>query len=240
MPLTANALVHRVFMVLAGVIGFFLFVMASICFTNMSPQCTASKIYDSILTVMLLGLILITMSGSYMACTLNYACYFADISGTFAQTYSGFIFIILLGLVITLGIAGSDLPDHPDCTASFAGATTDDKNNARQLKTFIWSMFAISLMMLFGTIGVIWYVNNAQPHEVTPYTQDEIANMAKKSGVDMNVPLKPVATAPVVYPPKPQGYNLNINLPQQTGGVNQKDFTKAYLGRQQQLRPNYQ
>lgn len=140
--------IDRIFMLIFGVFGFFLFVVSANSFNLMKKECIAPIIYDGMLAIMTIGAILTTMAVSYMICNVsNRVCYTEETSSLYiSDFYLGICCVLTLILSVLSLTMGSSLKNYQSCIT-----------NQPNLKTNIWFIFGTCLVLLLGSGSIIAY-----------------------------------------------------------------------------------
>lgn len=154
-------LVDRIFMVIFGLLGAFLFGMSNYSFSVMNDNCTTPVIYDGVLVIMILGAVLFTIAVSYLFCVWKGGrCYNPnDPSSSLSEIYIFGSSIITFVLLVILSAVLGKLYKEPSCTGN--NGVIDE--NGKQLRFNLWLMFGICLVAFLASIGGNYYINYIIP-----------------------------------------------------------------------------
>lgn len=149
--------VDRTFIIISGLLGFFMFIISSNSFDKMGDDCTSAIIYDGMVAVMTISAILATLAISYMLCNMSSECYNenknSEVSELYLTVSSGVSFI----LMVLLGVMGGKLPKDEGCNT---------KNpNVNSLKVNIWFMFSIALITFIASGVGVYYTTEYIPKQ---------------------------------------------------------------------------
>lgn len=139
--------VDQIFMVLFGVIGIILFGLSANSFDQMSSSCTTPIIYDGMVTVLIMGAVLVTMAIGYLFCNwMGGECYNKEGADGVSEIYIGVSCGLSLILTLLLLVMGVKLGQSTDCAST-------------ALKTNIWFMFVMCLILFLATASTLGYIN---------------------------------------------------------------------------------
>ncbi len=153
----------RMFVLIMGVIGFILFLLAAVAFNNMPDECTAPIIYHGMTIVLVIGAVMVTLAVTYMLCNVKFGeCYNQDKEGSSEIYYyigSGLsVILTILSIAMLAQISKEDA-----CTKDAAG---QDTNNGKTLKFCIGFIMGFSILALLGCAGGSFYVSRVIPNKV--------------------------------------------------------------------------
>jgi len=149
------------FMVLFAVIGLIVFIMSTAAHSNVPKNCSSNIIRDGLTTVTIVSAILLTIGISYIICNFGlpfgssgHDCYpkkKGDNQDTAGEFYLSICAFISLSMSILLMVMGINLSKKSDCG--------DDKDGkGRKLKFYVWSMFALYMIVFILSIVGLWYI----------------------------------------------------------------------------------
>ena len=150
--------VDRIFFILAGVLGMLVFVFAVQAFKNLNNNCSNMTIDNCLTILQCLGAALTTFAITYGFCNYSHDCYATRNS----EDDNGMFFLkiatpIAAVIAIVSAIAGSEISKYKICQGTEATSTDGDKADGDRLKFYVWFTFALSLFMLFVSLGTIIY-----------------------------------------------------------------------------------
>lgn len=152
--------IDRIFMFVFGMMGLFLFSMCAYSFNVMNENCTTTVIYDGILTVMMLGVVMLTISITYLFCVWRGGnCYNSKSEDTLAEIYIAGGSVLSFVVLVILSVSIGKLSKEKECL----GNNGVEDSNGKQLKFNLWLMFGMTLLAFIASSIGNYYINFVIP-----------------------------------------------------------------------------
>ena len=163
--------VDRTFIIIAGLLDFFMFIISSNSFDKMGDDCTSTVIYDGMVAVMTISAILATLAVSYLLCNMSSECYNENKTSEVSEIYLTITSSISFILMILLAVMGGKLPKDEGCNT---------KNpNVNSLKVNIWFMFSIALItFIAGSVGIYYTTEYIPKQYLEPVKAGKVEPLA--------------------------------------------------------------
>lgn len=172
-------IVDRIYMIIYGIIGAINLFLSMSSFSKIHQSCDNNLVRDGLTTIVTISAVLITVALSYLFCNWRSGdCYAENEEG------SGEMYMYIGGVVSLLQIAllGTILSRlKGGCIGDVPHATDQQLEDGKTLKFNVWSMIALNILILFGSIGGVVYINAYVPSQLKKKSSPDIFQAPKES-----------------------------------------------------------